>query len=74
MNHSPKTYVRYIVFYKVELSKSDHGCRRMEGWQFKIDQLGSPIVAQLLTNLTSIHEEEGLILGPIQWVKDLALL
>ena len=36
--------------------------------------LGIPIVAQQVKNLTSIHEDVGLIPGLTHWVKDLGLL
>ena len=39
--------------------------------KLEVEVNGVPVVAQWLTNLTSIHE--GLIPGLAQWVKDLAL-
>ena len=35
--------------------------------------LSVPVVAQLVKNVTSIHEDVALIPGLTQWVKDLAL-
>ena len=35
---------------------------------------GVPIVAQQVKNLTSVHEDVGLIPGPARWIKGLALL
>ena len=39
----------------------------------KIKAAGVPFVAQQLMNPARIHEDEGLIAGLTQWVKDLAL-
>ena len=45
-----------------------------EVYSLKKEMGGVPIMAQWLTNLTSIHEDAGSIPGLAQWVKDSALL
>ena len=49
---------------KYTVSKADH----QKCWN-----KGAPFLTQWLTNLTSIHEEEGLIPGLTEWVGDPAL-
>ena len=41
---------------------------------FKTKSLGVPVMAQWLTNPTSLYEDSDSIPGPVQWVKDPVLL
>ena len=53
------------IFRETEAQQARYGEKKMK--------CGVPIVAQWLTNLTSIHEDAGSIPALAQWVKDLAL-
>ena len=47
--------------------------QRWQGIKKKSSALGVPVAAYWVTNVTSIHEDVGLILGLAHWVKDMAL-
>ena len=58
--------------WKQYVNRSDSG--KMAGWVGKDLVIGVSSVAKQVKNLTSIHEDSGLISGLTQWVQDLALL
>ena len=69
------TYFRY-AFQKNPFSRSGKWLKerlKLEA-EYLIKKLfGVPIVAQWFKNLTSTHEDVGLVLGLALWVKDLVL-
>ena len=62
----------------VSIIKQEKGTRagllRGQGSIIKKVTCEIPVVAQWVTNPTSIHKDAGSIPGPIQWIKDLVLL
>ena len=51
-------------------TEANFGTSRLNSTRLKITFLGVHIVAQGVTNPTSIHEDAGLMQGVAQWVKD----
>lgn len=41
-----------------------------QNFELKLKSSGVPIMAQWVTNLSSIHEDSGLIADLAQWIKD----
>ena len=52
----------FLLIPDAQIGEPDMGLRTLT--------LGVPVVAQWLTNPTSIHEDQGSIPGLAQWVKD----
>ena len=69
------TFILYQFLYKIILSDcaNFHAYlgleKQRENYTFKY-HVRFPVVAQWLTNSTSVHEESGSIPGLTQWVKD----
>ena len=68
----PSKIMKKINEIKILNQKIFTQCKRKE--YRKNNRWGSSCCGSVVTNLTSIYEDVGSILGYAQWVKDLALL
>ena len=56
------------------LERAKRQKKKLKILKIKNKKIGVPVVAQQLTNLTSIHEDVGSIPGLTQWIEGLVLL
>ena len=89
MKHLSVNCILLLLYFLLRVGAITDSCKggfsRMESWcsqcnfgrkevKIKLHKLGSSCHVSMETNLTSIHEDKGLIPVPAQWVKDLAFL
>ena len=69
----PYSYFSASFFFHILLSPKKLSYLILVYFHYKPYQFGVPVVAQWVTNSTSIHEDAGLFHGLAQWIKDKAM-